>query len=134
MKAILRVTAAIIANGGKILIAQRRPGDRMAGLWEFPGGKIEDGETPQQCLKRELWEELEMEAAIGKCLGTNICLNDEVAIELMVFRAYWNGRPFRCITPQACRWATPDQLAAYSFTPADLPFVRQLANAAIDLE
>lgn len=130
---IVQVTAAIIVHNGKVLIARRNVDDRMAGLWEFPGGKLESGETPQQCLQRELHEELEMEAAIGNALGTSIFHYDHISIELMAYRAFWNGRPFRLVSHQACEWVTPEQLAGFVFTPADLPFVRRLVRGEIDL-
>lgn len=133
METIVQVTAAIIVCDGSILIAQRHPRDRLAGLWEFPGGKIEAGETPQQCLKRELWEELEMEAVIGYYLGTSIYHYDHISIELMAYRAYWNGVSFRLMSHQSCQWVRPDQLADFSFTPADLPFVQRLADGKIDI-
>ena len=133
MKTIVPVTAAIIVNDGKILIAQRPPGDRLAGLWEFPGGKIEAGETPEQCLKRELWEELAMDAVIGNYLGSTIYHYDHTSIELMAYRAFLNGSACRLVSHQGCRWVRPDQLADVSFTPADLPFVRRLAGGQFDI-
>jgi 8-oxo-dGTP diphosphatase len=133
MKTIVRVTAAIIVRDGRILIAQRHPGDRLAGRWEFPGGKVESGETPEQCLKRELLEELDMHAVIGDCLGSSIYHDDHISIELMAYRAFWNGDSFRLVSHQACQWVTPDQLAGFAFTPADLPFVKRLAGGIIDL-
>lgn len=131
MKSIVQVTAAIIIRDGRIFIAQRRPRDHLAGMWEFPGGKVEAGETPQQCLKRELWEELEMGAVIGRFLGSSVYHYDHISIELMAYRAFWNGHPIRLISHQACRWASPGQLADYPFTPADLPFVRRLVSGGI---
>lgn len=133
MSPIVRVTAAIIVRNGTILIAQRHQNDRMAGMWEFPGGKVETGESPEQCLKRELWEELEMDAVIGSPLGSSIYHYDHLSIELMAFRAFWNGGPLRLVTHQATRWVGPDQLADFPFTPADLPFVQRLAGGDIAL-
>ncbi|BBO73505.1 DNA mismatch repair protein MutT [Desulfosarcina widdelii] len=131
--AIVRVTAAVIVKDGTILIAQRGRSDRMAGLWEFPGGKVEAGETPQQCLRRELCEELAMNADIGRHLGTSRYHYDHMSIELIAYRAYWDGQPFRLITHQDFCWVTPKQLADYAFTPADLPFVQLLASGSISL-
>ena len=130
---IVQVTAAIIAREGRILITQRRQKDRMAGMWEFPGGKLETGETPDQCLRRELLEELEMDAMIGPFLGSSVYHYDHISIELMVFRAFWNGAPFRLVTHQACQWVRPSRLVTFSFTPADLPFVRKLACGEIPI-
>ena len=134
MKPIVQVTAAIIVRSGSILIAQRHPGDRLAGLWEFPGGKIETGETPEQCLKRELREELEMDAVIGNYLGSSIYQYDHIAIKLMAYRAFWDGSPIRLVAHQCCRWVVPGRLADYRFTPADLPFVQRLASGQIAID
>jgi 8-oxo-dGTP diphosphatase len=133
MKTIVQVTAAIIVNDGQILIAQRPPGDRLSGLWEFPGGKIEAGETPEQCLKRELWEELAMDAVIGTYLGSSIYHYDHISVELMAYRAFFNGSAYRLVSQPACRWVRPDRLDDVSFTPADLPFVKRLAAGQIDI-
>ncbi|MGD8703188.1 MAG: (deoxy)nucleoside triphosphate pyrophosphohydrolase [Desulfosarcina sp.] len=131
---IVPVTAGIIERSGKVLITQRQPTSRMAGLWEFPGGKVEAGETPEQCLQRELHEELGMDADIGPILGANIHHYDHISIRLMVYRAFWNGRPFKLVSHQAFRWVRPARLPAFAFTPADLPFVWRLAKGQILLD
>ena len=69
MNPVIQVSAAILTHAGQVLIARRAPGDPMVGLWEFPGGKIEIDETPQQCLVRELQEELNLQVAVGEFIG-----------------------------------------------------------------
>jgi 8-oxo-dGTP diphosphatase len=131
MTTLMRVTAAIIVDRGRVLIAQRGPADRMAGFWEFPGGKIEIGETPEACLARELREELGITAAIGLPLGRSIHRDTHLTIELLAYQAFWDGRPFKPREHQACRWVLPGQLSAYDFTPADRPFVDRLMDEAL---
>ena len=131
MTRLIQVTAAIIFHHGRVLIAQRAQDDRMAGLWEFPGGKVESGETPMECLQRELFEELEMNAVIGSPLGCSIYHDDHISIELLAFQVFWDGRPLRRLTHQALRWVPPAQLPQFAFTPADQPFVDRLIAGSI---
>jgi 8-oxo-dGTP diphosphatase len=79
-----KVTAALIWKSGKLPIAQRLKEDRFSRKWEFPGGKLEEGESPEQCLKRELQEEFGVNAAIGDFLGRVSSDYGESAIELLV--------------------------------------------------
>ena len=127
----IRVTAAIIVDTGRILIAQRAKSDRMAGFWEFPGGKIEPGETPEACLARELKEELCMTATIGRFIDRSFHRDDDICIELLAYQAFWDKKPFRPLEHQAVLWALPDQLQDYPFTPADRPFVDRLADGRL---
>ena len=131
---IVSVTAAIIVRDEKILIAQRHPTEQMAGLWEFPGGKIEAGETPEACLQRELREELDIDARIGKALGTSLYHYDHISIRLMAYQAFWEGGAIRLASHRDCRWVNPIQLGLYAFTPADLPFVHKLSRGDLELE
>ena len=131
MTSLIRVTAAVIVENGRILIAQRGPADRMAGFWEFPGGKIEPGETPEACLSRELREELGMHADVGVPLGRSIHRDIHRTIELLAYHAVWDGQPFSPREHQACRWVLPGQLADYAFTPADRPFVERLMDEGL---
>ena len=75
-----------------------------------------------------------MDAVIGDFLGSSIYHYDHISIELMAYRAFWKGVSFRLVSHQACQWVRPDQLAAFAFTPADLPFVQRLASGEIDLD
>ena len=131
---LVKVTAAIIVRDCRILIAQRHPTDRMAGLWEFPGGKVEAGETPQVCLQRELKEELAIDVRIGKALGISVYHYDHISIRLMAYQAFWNGGFLKLSSHRDYRWVRPDQLDLYAFTPADLPFVNKLSRGELELE
>jgi len=131
---IVKVTAAIIVRDGKILIAQRHPTDRMAGLWEFPGGKVEAGETPEACLRRELKEELAIDVRIGEALGISVYHYDHISIRLMAYQAFWKRGSIKLSTHRDYRWVNPDQLDLYAFTPADLPFVNKLSRGELELK
>ena len=68
----IEVTAAIIIKSGRVLIGRRRPGKHLAGYWEFPGGKMESGETPESCLKREIFEEMGLEIEVKTAFHENL--------------------------------------------------------------
>ena len=120
------VTAAIISDGkGTILIAQRAPGDKNAGLWEFPGGKLESGESPEAGLARELMEEFGVGSTIGGFFGESIYHYDHGSIRLIAYRATVAAPP-RPLVHAALAWVTPAQMGGYEFSPADIPFVQQL--------
>ena len=125
----VKVTAAILENDGRIIIAQRKRSDHLSGKWEFPGGKIEPGETPQACLARELKEEFDIGVTIGEYLGSNIHHYDHISIVLMVYRAAWISGTITMNDHKAYRWITVDQLNDFDFAPADIPFVDMLRNA-----
>jgi len=126
----IRVTAAVIERAGKILIARRRPEDRFGGVWEFPGGKIEPGETPEECLRREISEELGLAVALGPCLGTFPYHAADWSIVLIAFRASAaDGEPV-LRDHDAFRWATPRELLCFDFAEPDRPIVRLLLKEA----
>ena len=81
------VTAAVIERDGAILVARRAPGHKLAGLWEFPGGKVEDGESLEECLRRELVEELGISCSIGTVVAGSECHHGDYAIRLIALRA-----------------------------------------------
>ena len=119
------VAAALIDAGGRILVQQRPPGKQMAGLWEFPGGKVELGETPEAALLRELREELGIEIAVPDL--TSVAFASEpldgkhLLLLLYVCRA-WHGTPV-ALDAVALRWATPQEMRALAMPPADAPFI-----------
>ncbi|THF84588.1 (deoxy)nucleoside triphosphate pyrophosphohydrolase [Cohnella fermenti] len=125
----LAVAAAIIEDGeGRVLVARRKEGKSQAGLWEFPGGKLEPGESPADCLVRELKEEMGIDIAPYEPFGENEHEYGSVAIRLIAWRATWRPGPIRLADHDDYRWARPDELAALAWAPADIPFVRRLAG------
>jgi 8-oxo-dGTP diphosphatase len=133
MKNIIKVTAAILEKDGRIIIAQRKRSDHLSGKWEFPGGKIEPGETPEACLARELKEEFEIDVAVGNHLGSTVYHYHHISIELMVYQASWVGGTITMNDHNAYRWVSVDQLTEFDFAPADIPFVDMLRRGQIDL-
>ncbi|MGA3264483.1 MAG: (deoxy)nucleoside triphosphate pyrophosphohydrolase [Terracidiphilus sp.] len=122
------VAAALIVRGGEVLIGQRRSDQPMALLWEFPGGKIEPGESPQQALVRELHEELGITAAIGPPV-TRIRHNYRHggAVDLQFFAVpEFSGEIVNRIYQQV-RWVRLDDLPGYEFLAADRDLIRELA-------
>jgi mutator protein MutT len=100
-----------------------RERDRLGGLWEFPGGKIEDGEDPRACLARELHEEFGITAEIGEFLVSNVHHYPHIAIELLSYRATHVAGAFELRDHDEIRWVSPEEMGEYAFAPADLPTV-----------
>ena len=128
MKLVLVVACALIDADGRILLAQRPPGSKMAGLWEFPGGKVEAGERPEQALIRELDEELGIkvaEACLAPLTFASHAYDDfHLLMPLYVCRR-WQGTP-RAREGQSFAWVRPARLADYPMPPADRPLVAML--------
>ena len=129
----IKVTAAIIVDSGKVFIAKRKPPGRMPGMWEFPGGKIEEGETPEQCLKRELHEELGIDAAIGRHIGTRVYEYDFYTVELIAFQARILAGEIKLHDHADMAWVETGELDEYEFAPADVPFVQMIRSGEIAL-
>jgi len=129
----ISVTAAIIIENSRVLIAKRKPTGRLPNLWEFPGGKLEEGETPEQCLQRELQEEFEVDVEVGDYLGTNVHQYEFGTIELMAYRTRVFNIVFKLKDHSEVAWVEPKDLIRYEFTPADLPFVDMIRWGEIEL-
>lgn len=131
MKPLLLVTAAaLIDTDGRVLICQRPEGKQLAGLWEFPGGKVEAGETPEQCLIRELNEELgiEVNAACLAPFGFASHSYDDFHLLMPLYLCRrWDGMVERR-EHSALAWVEPMKLANYPMPPADGPLVAYLRD------
>lgn len=122
------VAAALIDGHGRVLVQQRAPGKHHAGLWEFPGGKIEDDETPDAALARELAEELAITvdpADMSPIDFTGVAHGDRHLLLLLYRVARWAGEP-RAIDAAAIAWCAPVELAALPMPPADRAFAERL--------
>jgi 8-oxo-dGTP diphosphatase len=127
---VLVVAVALIDADGRVLLTQRPPGKAMAGLWEFPGGKVHEGETPEAALIRELKEELDIDVAAA-CLAPLTFASHRYERFHLLMPLYacrrWNGM----VTPrenQALAWVRPARLDDYAMLPADKPLVAVLRD------
>lgn len=125
-----KVTAAVIEREGKVLCARRKAGLVAGGLWEFPGGKLEDGEAPEKGLRRELEEELGVEARIGEFLCAVPFSGSIMSFELIVYRAELLDGDFRLTDHDEVRWLAPAEMDESLFSKPDRPVVRMLAGRA----
>ena len=123
-----QVTAAIILKDNKVLIAQRAPEDNLAGKWEFPGGKIEPRETPQECLNREIREELDVDIEVLDFFGESIHAYHSGTIKLMAFWCKWISGDFALKVHSHIAWVNRNELDLYDFAPADIPLVEKLKS------
>lgn len=130
MKLLLVTACALVDADRRVLIAQRPEGKQLAGLWEFPGGKVEDGESPETALIRELEEELgiftEQACLAPLSFASHRYENFHLLMPLYVCRK-WRGLP-QPIEHQALKWVRPQALRDYPMPPADAPLIAALCD------
>ena len=130
MKTILVVAAALVDSDGRVLIAQRPEGKQLAGLWEFPGGKVEPGETPETALIRELEEELGITVKQA-CLAPFVFASHTYESFHLLMPLYlirrWEGEP-EAKEHKAIKWVRPNDMRNYPMPPADDPLVAWLCD------
>jgi 8-oxo-dGTP diphosphatase len=120
------VTAAIIQNEGKYFIARRGPSEKLAGYWEFPGGKVEDGESLSDCLQRELIEELGISSKIGDVLITSDYVYEHGHIQLVAMAAEIVGGKLNLTVHDQYDWLSPIEILKLNLAPADVPVAQFL--------
>lgn len=122
-----QVAAAVIEEDGKILICRRGAGGSCAFLWEFPGGKLEPGETARECVIRECREELGVDISVDDILAEAPYRYPEREVALTFFKAQIrHGEPVMHLHID-CRWVLPSELGNYEFCPANKELIRRLA-------
>lgn len=120
----IKVLCGLIRNAhNQIFIARRAPHKAMAGKWEFPGGKLEDGEDPKEGLQRELLEELGMTVHVGDYVGTTNHQYPNFKIELIAYQCEFMAATYELTDHDAYAWIMPVELKDYDLAEADLPFI-----------
>jgi 8-oxo-dGTP diphosphatase len=124
------VAAAVVLEGARVLLTQRKAGTHLAGAWEFPGGKVEAGEDPREALRRELREELGIEVKVGEIVEVTFHHYEEAgkAVLLLFYEATREaGSPApRAIDVAAFRWAAREELRTEDFPPADVAVLEKV--------
>ncbi len=124
----ITVVAAVILDGGRFLLTRRQEGVHLAGLWEFPGGKIGPGETHAGALKREIREELDADVAVGDLVLETTHAYPDRTVTLHFYWCGLIGTP-RPMLGQQMRWVPREELPALGFPPADEELIRMLMES-----
>jgi mutator protein MutT len=129
---VVEVAAGLIYREGRYLIAQRKSGAHLAGFWEFPGGKREPGETLEECLRRELLEEIGIHIDVP--IPFQIILHEyaEKTVELHFFRCRIQTGQATAIDCAKIRWVWPHELGDFEFPPADRPIIEALRRQTME--
>ncbi len=122
------VVAAVVIDRGRVLVTQRPRGSHLAGMWEFPGGKVEDGEDPRAALQRELREEIGVDARVGDVLEVTFHRYPQKDILLLFFHTFLqpSSPPPRTLDVAAVAWRTCDELIDEDFPPADITILERV--------
>ena len=123
MKKLIDVAAAVIVKSNRVLAARRRHGIHLAGYWEFPGGKVEEGETPESCLARELKEEFNIDTKIGSFLGESVYDYGVSIVRLMAYQVEHLSGEFELVDHDELCWLSVDDLDTVDWAPADVSLV-----------
>lgn len=125
---IIDVVAAVIVRDRKILIGRRRHGKKRAGYWEFPGGKIQDGELPEECLAREILEELNILIEVDRFLASNVHYYSDMTIRLQAYSCRWIDGDLNLRDHDIVSWVSPNELEKFILAPADIPIAYEITQ------
>ena len=129
----IHVAAAVIKKNGKILIARRRPEEKMGGSWEFPGGKLEKNESVYECLEREIKEELNIDIVSGEILEESVFSYPDFDIRLTALSADIISGEIKMTVHDRYEWVIPAEFSFYNFAPADIPICRYIQKSKADI-
>ena len=122
----IKVAAAFLVHNHKVFIARRAPSQPLAGKWEFPGGKVEAGESVQACLARELAEEFGIEVAIGEFAAEALHRRAAGTFHILAHRTTWLAGDIIPVDHDRWAWASPSDLLGYDLLPADIELAESL--------
>lgn len=125
-RGVVEVVGAAVVRDGRVMLCRRAVGEREAGFWEFPGGKVHEGETAEECLARELEEELGIGARVGEFVAENVHAYEHVTIRLRVYRVEWVTGELALSVHDAVEWVQTSALLSYDLAPADVPIAEGL--------
>lgn len=130
---LITVTAGVIEYQGKILIAKRRKDKSLGGLWEFPGGKIEVGETCAQTLEREIQEEFDIHIQVGRYLMEHTHIYPDFDLKMYVYKATWNGEgQIKICDHESYQFVSVSEMKNFEFAGADYPIIAFLKEKLRD--
>lgn len=128
MTSTIEVSAGIIVKNNKVLAARRKPGLHLAGLWEFPGGKVEPNETPESCLVRELKEEFGIDTRIVNYVGDNYHAYESKTIHLMAFQVEHLSGQIQLNDHDQIKWLSIEELDSLNWAEADIPLIQSFKS------
>ena len=124
------VTAAVLRREATILLARRAPKESLAGMWEFPGGKVHPGESVEECLARELREELTIECTIGQRVADSEYHYAHGSFRILAYEAQIDSGEITLSVHDRVEWVRVDKLLQYELAPADIPIAAKLQALA----
>lgn len=122
----IRVLCGIIEHEGKIFLCRRAKHKHLGGHWEFPGGKLEDSESEEECLSRELYEELEMKVEVNEKFMETHYSYDKADIILVAYRCRFQSKGQKMVDHDKFEWVLPCEIKNYRLAPADVPLAMDL--------